>query len=144
MDLKRGFELVFVFWLGGFLYGLTEILWRGYTHWSMILTGGACFSMLYGLHIHAREIPFVLRCVLGTAGITAAEFLVGCVVNLWLGLRVWDYSRMPLNVYGQICPVFSVMWLFLSGLSCPLCRFLSRKIQGRTESPSCETSGVGV
>lgn len=144
MGLRRISKAVFVFFLGGFLYGLFEILWRGYTHWSMILTGGACFSMLYGLHVHAREVPFALRCILGTAGITAVEFLVGCTVNLWLGLRVWDYSRMPLNLYGQICPLFSVFWLVLSGLSSPLCRLLSRKLRGQRENPSCERTPMGV
>lgn len=30
-------ELI-VFVLGGIFYGLTEVLYRGYTHWSMVLT----------------------------------------------------------------------------------------------------------
>ena len=35
-----------VFSLGGLGYGGIEILWRGATHWSMLLTGGVCLLLL--------------------------------------------------------------------------------------------------
>ena len=31
---------VVMFLFGGFGYGLIEVLWRGRTHWSMVLCGG--------------------------------------------------------------------------------------------------------
>ena len=40
-------ELLPVFALGSILYGLTEILWRGWTHWTMLLCGGICFTLMY-------------------------------------------------------------------------------------------------
>ncbi len=40
---------------------MVEILWRGYTHWTMTLTGGVCFLVLYGLHVYAVRVPFFVR-----------------------------------------------------------------------------------
>ena len=32
--------------LGGMIYVLIELMWRGYSHWSMFLLGGICFIAL--------------------------------------------------------------------------------------------------
>ena len=53
------------------------------------------------------------KCLLGGAVITACEFVCGMVVNVRLGLRVWDYSERKFNVKGQICPLFSLLWVLL-------------------------------
>ena len=34
-----------------------------------------------------------------------------------LGLNIWDYSNMPLNLWGQICLPFSCLWFFLSAVA---------------------------
>ena len=46
--------------------------------------------------------------------ITVLEFCTGCIVNLWLGWGVWDYSGMPGNILGQICPQYMLLWLPVS------------------------------
>ncbi len=46
--------------------------------------------------------------------VTAAELACGCVVNLWMGLGVWDYANMPLNLLGQVCLVYTLLWIPLS------------------------------
>jgi len=57
---------------------------------------------------------FFLRCVLFSLVITAVEFSVGVVVNILLGLDVWDYSSVPGNILGQICPAFTLLWFVIS------------------------------
>ena len=52
--------------------------------------------------------------VIGACVITALEFLTGCVVNLWLEWDVWDYSQLPGNVLGQVCPQYFILWLPVS------------------------------
>ena len=32
--------------VGGMLYSLFEIGFRGYTHWTMIIVGGICFYLI--------------------------------------------------------------------------------------------------
>lgn len=123
--LRKVLEFATVFLTGGAAYSLLEILWRGYTHWTMTITGGICFTVLYILHVYARTISFLTRCVIGTAVITLVEFAVGCTVNLWLGWHVWDYADVPGNVLGQICLPFSLMWLLLCAAACPICRRLA-------------------
>ena len=44
-------EMIAVYVTGGLLYGLIELLWRGWTHWSMLLCGGACFALMYHIPV---------------------------------------------------------------------------------------------
>ena len=114
-------ELFLIFLIGGAGYGALEILWRGYTHWTMLITGGVCFVLIY-LISRLPEIPFLVRCAMCTAAITAVEFIVGYVVNIRLGWNIWDYSGNVLNIKGQVCLLYSVMWFFLSMAAVPLFR----------------------
>lgn len=101
--------------MGGLLYILVETVWRGYSHWTMFVLGGLCFLAL-GLinEVLPWETPLWKQVLLGASVITCLEFLTGCIVNLWFGWAVWDYSGMPGNVLGQICPQYSVLWLPVS------------------------------
>lgn len=100
---------------GGLLYILIETVWRGYSHWTMFVLGGMCFLAL-GLinEILPWGMPLWQQMLLGSVLITALEFATGCVVNLWLGWDVWDYSAMPGNILGQICPQYFLLWLPVS------------------------------
>lgn len=99
--------------IGSVGYSLLEILWRGFTHWTMAATGGLCLTLLYRLdQKHSREGLF-LRCLKGATLITAVEFLVGCLVNRLLKWQVLDYSNSFGNLLGQVCPLYSLLWFFL-------------------------------
>lgn len=101
--------------IGGALYVLLELLWRGYSHWTMFFLGGMCFVVLGLLNeIIPWEVPLWRQALLGTAIVTAAEFITGCVVNLWFRWRVWNYSHMPGNILGQICPQYMILWFPVS------------------------------
>ena len=105
-----------VLWLiGGIIYGAIEMLFRGRTHWTMIVLGGICFIAV-GLinEIIPWEMPLTAQMFCGAIIITALEFSCGCIVNLWLGWDVWDYSKLRGNFLGQICPLYSVIWYFVS------------------------------
>lgn len=100
--------------LGGLLYAAVEILWRGYTHPSMIVVGGICFVLIGLLNEWFPRMPVPVQMAVGALEVTAVEFLSGCVLNLWLGLHIWDYSNVPGNVLGQVCLPFTVAWFFLA------------------------------
>ena len=102
-----------VFSLGGLGYGGIEILWRGATHWSMLLTGGVCLLLLEQLDRRYQQEWLFLRCIRGAMVITGVELAVGLVVNRLLGLAVWDYSAQWGNFAGQICPLYTIYWSFL-------------------------------
>ena len=100
--------------IGGLTYMGIEILWRGHTHWTMGVLGGVCFALIGLLDEVQDHPPMLLQMVQGAAIVTALELIVGLIVNRWLGWNVWDYSDMPGNLWGQICPQFAAAWLVLS------------------------------
>ena len=104
--------------IGGLIYILIELLWRGHTHISMFILGGVCFVAI-GLinELFPWELGIVWQSMIGTVIVTVCEFITGLVVNVWLGLNVWDYSNMPFNVMGQICLPFSLAWVVLSAIA---------------------------
>lgn len=104
---------IFIFAIGALGYGGLEILFRGYTHWTMMLTGGACLLTLHAFNQQFPDTPVLVKALWGAAIITIYEFAVGLVVNLWYGWRVWDYSLLPGNIMGQVCPLFTGIWFFL-------------------------------
>ena len=111
--MESKIEHISVFFAGGIVYSLLEILWRGFTHWTMTVAGGVCFLLLYGINRIMAKRPLLLRCLAGAGVITAVEFAAGVVVNLVFRLDVWDYSDLPFNLLGQICPFFSMLWFLI-------------------------------
>ena len=120
-------EIIAVYITGGLIYGLIELIWRGWTHWSMLLCGGACFALMYRISLSA--LPFPGKCLASACVITAVEFVTGCLVNIILKWQVWDYSALPGNLMGQICPQFFLLWLLLSIPGLGLCRLLSTALR---------------
>lgn len=103
-----------LFLIGGVGYTLIEFLWRGYSHWSMFVLGGICFVFLAKIaQKRGEKFPLWRCCLYGALGITALEFVTGCIVNLLLGWNVWDYSDEPFQLLGQICLPFTSLWFLL-------------------------------
>ena len=104
-----------LFLCGAAVYAAMEILWRGFTHWTMAVLGGALFLFLGGLNEWLSwDMPLLLQGFIGAVGVTAAELAAGYILNIRLGLGIWDYSGMPLNFLGQICLPFSLIWWAVS------------------------------
>ncbi|MGL5437111.1 MAG: putative ABC transporter permease [Lachnospiraceae bacterium] len=110
--MKQKLKYATLLTAGGGIYVAIELLWRGYTHWSMFLLGGACF-VFCGLinEILPWTMPLWKQVLIGVAIVTALEFVTGCIVNMWLGWNIWDYSKMPGNILGQICPQYIALWV---------------------------------
>lgn len=47
---------------------------------------------------------------------TALEYLAGIFCLRVMKVRLWDYSDLPGNYQGIICPQFSVIWALLGGV----------------------------
>lgn len=123
-----------IFLTGGFIYGAIEILYRGHTHPSMFVLGGICLLWVGSFSaLPSHPLPLWLQVLLGGVFITLAEFFCGLVYNVWLGLRIWDYSKLPLNIMGQVCPMFFFAWTALALpailIHALLCRAFDRDAQ---------------
>jgi len=104
-----------LFLIGGLIYMFIEIAFRGYSHWTMFILGGICFLFLDGINNYISwNIPLWLQSLIGAIVITTLEFITGCIVNLWLGWNIWNYSDLSLNFLGQICLWFFFLWYLLS------------------------------
>ncbi len=123
--LKRFFLL---FSIGGLAYNFMEILWRGYSHWSMFLVGGTCFQLIGRIGKRLKGCSLLARSGLCALAVTAVEYISGCIVNLRLHLHVWDYSHLLGNIRGQVCLPFSLLWGLISLPAMPLYVYLEGQI----------------
>ena len=101
-------------YVGGMLYVGLELLWRGWSHGSMFVVGGLCFLLLGEIHRRYGQAPLLMQAVLGAAAITTMELLSGLFINVFLGLRVWDYSSLPYNLLGQVCLSYFFLWIWVA------------------------------
>ena len=129
--MKRIGEYLFLWAFGGCLYYGFEILFRGFSHWSMFVLGGVCFVFItvQGQMLHWQDPLWrqILRC---TVFVTAMEFLTGLIVNKWMHLQVWDYSDQPFQLFGQICLPFAILFSGLCALGIFLGGFLTSRLFG--------------
>ena len=108
--LKKGA----LFSLGGLAYCGLELLWRGRTHYSMFLAGGTSLLLLGKLNRTEPKLPLFLRAVVGSGIITMVELSAGLIFNR--SYTVWDYRDQWGNWLGQICPLFSLLWIGIAAL----------------------------
>lgn len=91
------------------LHHIRMSLWR-----TRFITGIA-FYLIGCINEHKKkEILMRWQMAAGAGIITGLELISGIIVNIILGWNVWDYSTLPGNLLGQICPQFTVLWFFLS------------------------------
>lgn len=112
--------------IAGCVYLLIELAWRGHTHWTMLPLAGIIFICAGLLDESERPLPFLWQVAIGTVIATVLEFVAGLILNVCLNLQVWDYSNMPGNLMGQICPQFTIAWAFLMVISINLENFMHK------------------
>ena len=105
--------------IGGLIYMYIETTVRGFTHWTMGIVGGLCFIII-GLinEWYTEDMLFETQTLIGGFVITALEFISGYILNIQLGLNIWDYSNRFLNLYGQVCLHHTLLyWIPLSAIA---------------------------
>ena len=103
-----------IFLVGGCLYSTVEIVYRQYTHVSMFFAGGICLVVIALIDTLTPGVRFIFKPILCGLAITAVELIFGLILNVALGMSVWNYSSEPLNLFGQVCLLFSVLWVIIS------------------------------
>ena len=129
--MKKNKRYLIMFTAGSAGYGFIEILWRGRTHWSMLVAGGLCFVIFSVIEKRFKDTKLMYKCILGSISVTLVELIFGLIFNVFLGQKVWDYSRMPFNLAGQICLPFSVLWGILSAFFIPFSGKLDNYLQNK-------------
>ena len=116
-----------LFYTGGATYLSLELLYRGRSHGSMFLAGGMCFLLIGHLNRVEPKLPLPLRALVGAGIVTVVELGAGMAVNR--NYQVWDYRDQPGNFMGQICPVFSALWIPLSLLAAVMFQQLDARLE---------------
>ena len=130
MIILKIFKIKFIeFSIGAIGYGILELLWRGRTHWSMLIAGGFSFLGLGKVSKKAKNSGLLKIALLGSAVITAIELIFGIIFNIFLKKNVWDYSKLPFNLGGQVCARYSILWGILSIFIVPLAATIDKNLQ---------------
>lgn len=104
-----------LFSVGFFLYSLIEILFRGYTYFTMGILGGIILLLVDSINNKLSwNIDLIWQGVIGSFAITTCELVLGEILKILNISSMWDYSNMPFNYDGVICVPFSIIWIFIS------------------------------
>ena len=114
MKLQRQIaKYAFLVWFGGSTYVTLEVFWRARSHWTMFVLAAVVFIMIGLLNEIWAKWNLLVQTLVGTGIATVLEFITGLVVNVILRWDVWDYSNLPGNIMGQICPQFMILWALI-------------------------------
>lgn len=80
----------------------------------MFVLGGICLALIELADRLLYRLGIVFEAVICGLIISIAELVAGVILNLYMELYVWDYSSFRFNLFGQICPQFSLIWIILS------------------------------
>ena len=147
---KRTLSMLLWTW-GGTVYFLLEVAYKTLTgrpeaiSWTMLV-----LAVILTIPVERCgaempwESPLWLQALCCAALVTAAEFLAGLILNVWMGLGVWDYSDLPGNVLGQICPMFTVIWWVLCLVFIPVFDWICYAVEGGDKPHYCLRCGRGA
>lgn len=128
MKTKWLYKNLIIFLIFGISYYLLEIIWRGHSHWTMILLGGLCGLLIGLINEYTPKMPVILQMTTGTIIVTLLELVTGYILNIKLRLNIWDYSNLMFNYKGQISLLFSMLWFLLSYIVIKLDDYIRNEI----------------
>lgn len=88
----------------------------GYTSLWMFPCGGLIGVVLgrfNEIKILREKANVFLQSLLGMCCILIVEIGSGAILNIWLGLHIWDHSAAPLNILGQTTVFYAFVWFAL-------------------------------
>ena len=116
---KSFMKYLLLFTFSGYIYVCLELIFRGYSDITMMFASSICaIPMIILNNKFTYEIDFLLQLFLCAIFATLVEFIFGMLFNR--DYSIWDYRNMPLNLYGQICLPFSLLWMIIAACVIPL------------------------
>lgn len=101
----------------GFIYCMIEILFRNWSHWSMfVLTGFLGVFCVDSINnTLSFDCDYIVQILISTVLCTIGEGISGIILNIWLQLNVWDYSKMTFGTFffGQCNVLFCFAWMLI-------------------------------
>ena len=101
----------------GFIYCMIDILFRGWSHWSMFVLAGflGVFCIDSINNVLSFDCDYIVQILISTILCTIGEGISGIILNVWLQLNVWDYSKMTFGTFffGQCNVLFCFAWMLI-------------------------------
>lgn len=101
----------------GFIYCMIEILFRGWSHWSMFVLAGflGVFCIDSINNVLSFDCDYIVQIIISTILCTIGEGISGIILNVWLQLNVWDYSKITFGTFffGQCNVFFCFAWMLI-------------------------------
>ncbi len=114
-DKMTVFYWIYMFWMGGTTYQITELFWAHKTHFSMFFAGGiSVVGIVAADMLFSARLSVFSLALIGCLVITFTELIFGLMFNKALHMKIWDYSTKKFNLFGQICLQNSIYWYILS------------------------------
>lgn len=122
------YKNIIIFVIFGISYVSLELLYRGHSHVTMFFVGGLCGLLIGLINEYTPKMPIVLQMTIGSIIVTLLELVTGYILNIKLGLNIWDYSNLTFNYKGQISLIFSILWFLLSYIVIKLDDYIRNEI----------------
>ena len=101
----------------GFIYCMIEILFRNWSHWSMFVLAGflGVFCIDSINNVFSFDCDYIVQILISTILCTIGEGISGIILNVWLQLNVWNYSKMTFGTFffGQCNVLFCFAWALI-------------------------------
>ena len=107
-----------LFILCGTIYYVIELFYRGYSHTSMFFLAGLLGILCIDTpnNIFGYDLDYSVQILISTTLCTIGEGITGLIVNIKMGLNVWDYSSLPFTFFCGQCNLFFVFaWMLIIG-----------------------------
>jgi len=123
-EKEQGNWLLRILWLWlitGGVYFVAEGIWRissngGWANIAMLPVGGLCGVLIAIMNENPKfkGRKMAVKALYGMAVLVVVEFASGYVMNIMMGMNVWDYSNRPFNFMGQICLAYAALWFMFT------------------------------
>lgn len=137
MNKKILIPYTIIFIVSGFIYTALELLWRGYTHWTMFVCAGLCGLAMANINNNWLEFDtdFRIQIIASALVCTAMEFIFGIIFNG--DFTIWDYRGLWGTIHwlgDQVNILFFGVWMLISLFSLPFLDWMQWKL-GLEEKP---------
>lgn len=118
---------VFIFFIGSTFGYVLELFFRRIYHGKWVNPGflvgpylpiyGLSLTLMTGMHVffESYNILPIYQVLLMGLSITLIE-LIGGLIFLKQGVRLWDYRDRKFNYKGVICPLFTMIWIMMGAI----------------------------
>lgn len=130
--IKYLISFLFIYTLSGLAYYLVEILYRGYSHWTMFVCAGICGLGLALINDggYRFETDYRIQVMSGAALCTFLNFIAGKLFNSTYA--IWDYRGMlgTLRIFDDQVNLFFVgLWVIVTAIAIPVLDWIQWQLE---------------